>query len=124
MDSDSGSAVGVIFAVLVALVLFLGIHFFMALCLKKILEKCGREPGGLIWVPILQFIPMFALIGWENWKIVLFFIPFVNIVMLIWFLVVFWLEVMKQMSKPAWYLVFFFVPCGGILFPAYLAFMA
>jgi hypothetical protein len=40
-----------------------GLYLFICYCLKLIVQKAGAEPGFLIWLPILQLIPMLRAAG-------------------------------------------------------------
>ncbi|MGA7615587.1 MAG: DUF5684 domain-containing protein [Thermoanaerobaculia bacterium] len=56
-------------------------YLFFCYCYKRICEKAGVEPGWMIWVPILQLIPMFQAAKLHPALILLFLIPFVNLIM-------------------------------------------
>ena len=118
MDSDSGSAIGAIIGGLVGLVIGIGVYAFFCFCLKRIVEKAGGEPGILIWIPIAQYIPLLNVVGWETWKLVLFLIPLVNIVMV----VLLFIEILKKLNKPPALVVMLFIPCVNFFFLPYLAF--
>lgn len=115
---DGASAAGGIIGALFGLVIGLGVYLFICYCLKVIVEKMGGEPGILIWIPILQYIPILHAVGWETWKLILFFIPLVNIVML----VLLFLEVLKKRNKPPVAIVALFIPCVNFFFLPWLAF--
>jgi len=61
------------------------IHFFFAYTAGMICRKAGHEPGFLVWMPILGIIPLLKAAKLSPWLLVLFFVPFVNLLM-IWFL--------------------------------------
>ena len=56
------------------------IYLFGCFCLKSICEKAGYEPGALIWLPILQMIPMFRAAGMSAWWVLACFVPLLNLV--------------------------------------------
>ena len=119
MDSDTGSTIGAIVGLVVGLVVFLGVFLFFSYCLKRIVEKItGQDPGMLIWIPIAQLVPLLNAVGWETWKIVLFFIPIVSIV----FAVLLWIEVLKKLNKNPALVICMFVPCVNLFFIPWLAF--
>lgn len=93
---DGGSAAGGIIGALFGLAIGVGFYLFWCYCLKLIVEKMGGEPGILIWIPILQYIPLINAVGWETWKIVLLLIPLVNFV----FGILLFLEILKKRNKP------------------------
>ncbi len=117
-DSSSASAIPAIIGGLVGLVVGIGVYAFFCFCLKRIVEKCGGDPGILIWIPIAQLIPLLNVVGWETWKIVLFFIPIVSLI----FGVMLWIEVLKKLGKPPALVIMLFVPCVNFFFLPYLAF--
>jgi len=60
-------------------ILYLAIVVLMLVSMWKIYEKLG-EPGWKSLIPIYNIIVLLELIKWDLWKIVLFFIPIVNII--------------------------------------------
>ena len=58
----------------------LAVYLFYYYCAKRICEKCGVNPGILIWIPIVQVIPLLQVAKMAVWIILLFLIPIVNIV--------------------------------------------
>ena len=115
---DGASAAGGIIGALFGLVLMVGLHLFVSYCWKLIVEKMGGEPGILIWIPFLQLSPVMNAVGWETWKLILFFIPLVNIVMI----VLLFLEILKKRNKPPVAIVMLFIPCVNFFFLPWLAF--
>jgi hypothetical protein len=70
MEQDSSSGMGGLIGGLVVLVLSVGVYAFFCYCGKLICEKAGHQPGVLIWIPIVQFIPLLTVA-----KLPLWFIP-------------------------------------------------
>jgi hypothetical protein len=105
-------ALGLIF------VFALALYVFYCFCLKRICEKCGVNPGVLIWIPIVQLIPMLQIAGMATWMLILFFIPFVNLVVL----VMMWAKVCSARGKSPWLVIMVFIPFVNICFIPYLAF--
>lgn len=71
-----------------ALLIGLGVSFFLIMiaiavfqiiCLWKIFEKAGK-PGWAAIIPIYNIIVLLEVAGKPVWWIILFFIPFVNVV--------------------------------------------
>ena len=87
-------------------------------CLKRICEKCGAEPGILIWIPIFNLFPMLQAAGLSGWLILLFFVPLVNFVMAL----VMWVKICQARGKSALLVILLFVPFLNLLFIPYLAF--
>lgn len=81
--SDAVAAgVGIVFG-LGMLVFFLAVYLFFCYCCKRICEKCGHNPGILIWIPIVNMIPLLQVAGMALWMIILFFIPVVGFIVAI-----------------------------------------
>jgi len=85
--AQAGALFGSLLVLLLVLAFAVAAHFFMSYCMKRICEKCGHEPGILIWIPIANLIPQLTVAKLPTWMIILFFIPLVNLaalVMLFW----------------------------------------
>ena len=121
MDSSQSSAaatgIGII-AILFIVVFAIGIYLFSAYCCKRICEKAGHNPGILIWIPIVQLIPLLQVAGMATWMIVLFFIPLANLVVL----VMMWAKICTARGKSPWLVTMLFIPILNLLFVPYLAF--
>lgn len=59
---------------------FLALYLFTSFCMKLICVKAGHTPGALIWVPILQMLPMFKAAGMSGWWLLGIFVPILNLV--------------------------------------------
>lgn len=112
-----GGAAGAIVMMLVLGVVFLGLHLFMSYCMKKVCEKCGKDPGILIWIPIVQFLPLMEIAGMATWMIVLLFIPIASII----FAVMLILGIAKARNKPPAIAFLIAIFCGIAFWP-YMAF--
>ena len=44
--------------VLFVLLIVLAFYVFFCFCAKRICEKCGVNPGILIWIPIANLVPL------------------------------------------------------------------
>jgi hypothetical protein len=99
-----------------SLLVFVAVYVAICYCLKQICQKCGKDPGVLIWIPIVNIIPMLELAGLPSWYIVLFLIPCVNFIMGF----VLWIKVSEVRGKGAiWGIITALIPIVGI---PYLAF--
>jgi hypothetical protein len=105
-------------ATLVVLGILLLVWLLVCYCLKRICLKCGSEPGILIWIPILNIIPMLNAAGLSGWLIILFFIPLVNFITGL----VMWAKICQARGKSAWLVIMIFIPILNLLFIPYLAF--
>jgi hypothetical protein len=100
------------------LVVALAMYVFFCFCFKRICEKTGRNPGILIWIPIVQIIPLLQAAGMAEWMIVLLLIPLVNVVVA----VMMWAKICEARGKSPWLVVMLFIPFVNLVFVPYLAF--
>ena len=102
----------------VVFVVVLGFYLFYCYCAKRICEKCGTNPGVLIWIPIVQLIPLLEVAKMQVWMIILFFIPIANLVVA----VMMWAKICTARGKSPWLVIMMFIPIVNIAFIPYLAF--
>jgi hypothetical protein len=100
------------------LVFFLAYYLFACFCYKRICEKCGKNPGVLIWIPFVHFIPLLEIAQMPVWTIILLFIPLVNVVWLIWL----YAKICIARGKSGWLVIMLFIPIANLIFLPYLAF--
>jgi hypothetical protein len=107
-------------ALVLALVLSIcvGVYVFFCHCLRVICQKVGEEPGCLIWVPVLQMIPLLKIAGLPVWAIIGFFVPIVNLVLTI----IMWVNICKARGKSPLLAILIVVPLGPLFLIPYLAF--
>ena len=65
---------------LLGLVLYFGIIIFLIAAMWKIFTKAGK-PGWAAIVPIYNIIVLLEVVGRPAWWVILFLIPFVNVIM-------------------------------------------
>jgi hypothetical protein len=94
------------------------IYFIWCYCLKRIVEKCGLEPGFLIWVPILNVIRLLQAAGLSEWLLILLLIPGVNFFVGLYI----WVKICQARGKSGWLVVIILIPLVNIFFVPYLAF--
>ena len=83
-DSTSAGEAAGIFAIFSALLIpILIVAAIMIIAHWKIFEKAGK-PGWAAIIPIYNLIVLLEIVGKPLWWIILFFIPCVNIVFLVW----------------------------------------
>lgn len=93
-------------------------YVYLGLTVYLIANKTGTSDAWMAWVPVLNVYLMCKIAGKPGWWVVLFFIPFVNIVMT----VLVWMGIAEARHKPAWLGVLMLVPIANIVIPAHLAF--
>ena len=96
----------------------LAIYVFYCFCYKRICEKCGVTPGILIWIPLVQLVPLLQVAKMPIWMIILLLIPLVNIVIF----VMMWVKICEARGKNPWLVILLFIPVVNICFIPYLAF--
>ncbi|MBL7723813.1 MAG: hypothetical protein JNK27_06675 [Chitinophagaceae bacterium] len=67
----------------IAIVIYLAIVVFIIASIWKVFEKAG-QPGWAAIIPIYNIYIMTKIGGKPGWWVLMFFIPFVNFVFLIW----------------------------------------
>ena len=93
-------------------------HLFYSFCFHLICTKVGQKPGILVWLPLLQVIPLHRAAGISPWLILLYFIPPIGL-----FVFVYWcVKVCRARGKSAWLVILVFIPLLNLLFIPYLAF--
>lgn len=98
--------------------IILASYVYVALTLQVIANKTGTSDAWMAWVPILNGYLMCKIAGKPGWWVVLFFIPFVNLVIT----VLVWMGIAEARHKPAWLGVLMLVPIANLVIPAHLAF--
>jgi hypothetical protein len=102
-----------IFLLFVALV-----YVYMAVCLMKLAKKTNTPNAWFAWIPILNMVLLVQISKKPMWWIVLFFVPFANIVAA----VMVWMAVAEAVKKPNWLGILMIVPVANFIVPGYLAF--
>jgi hypothetical protein len=99
-------------------VFFVALYIGLCFCLKKICLRCGKDPGVLIWIPIVQLLPMIEMVGLPPVYIIAFFIPLVNFAAIVY---LYW-KICEKLGKPGFYSLAMLVPLLNIGLIVYLAF--
>jgi uncharacterized membrane protein YhaH (DUF805 family) len=121
MNDNASAAAGTAMSLgvmLFTLVISLALYVFFCFCLKRICEKCGVNPGVLIWIPIAQVIPLLEVAKMPVWMIILLLIPLVNLVVF----VMMWVKICQARGKSGWLVILLFIPVVDVIFFPYLAF--
>src|SRR5262249_23071676 len=79
-------------------VVVLLLYLLMCYCSMLICQKTGHPPGTLIWIPVLQLIPLLRAAGMSPAWILAYFVPVLNVVaQIIWSF-----SISKARGKSAW----------------------
>jgi hypothetical protein len=104
-----------IFAVLGIVLL---IYLFHCYCFMLICRKTGKLPGILVWVPVVQLLPLLRSAGMSGWWFLGYFVPGLNIVtQVLWCF-----NIAKARGKSVWVGVLLLLPFTGLFAFLYLAF--
>jgi Family of unknown function (DUF5684) len=95
MEQHSSSGIGGLIGGLIGLLVAVGIYVFVCYCLKLICVKAGHEPGVLIWIPIVQIVPLLTVAKLPIWFIILLLIPLVGFVVS----VIMWVKICQARGK-------------------------
>jgi hypothetical protein len=93
-------------------------YVYMSVCLMMIANKTGTPNAWLAWIPILNIYLMCKIAGKPGWWLILFLIPFVNIVIGI----IVWMKISEARKKPAWLGILMIIPFINLIIPGILAF--
>lgn len=94
------------------------VYLFFCYCSKLVVEKAGQQAGGLIWIPVLQMIPLFRAAGMSGWWLVACLVPGVNLVVM----VVWSFKIVQARNKSVVWAVLLLLPVTNLLAFLYLAF--
>ena len=126
-SKDSGQPkLGTLLAVLpikvivVFLAVLLVFFLFHSFCLFLICRKAGYEPGVLVWLPIVQLIPMVRAAQMPVWWVIAWFIPVANIIAM----VVWCFKIAEARGKTPLTAILLLLPITGPFAFLYLAFSA
>ena len=99
-------------------VFWLILYIYYAICLMLIANKTNTPNSWLAWIPIANIYLMCKVAGKPGWWVILFFIPFVNIVIGI----IVWMKIAEARKKPGWVGILMIIPFVNLIIPGYLAF--
>lgn len=115
-DAATSAAGGAI--ALVGLLMIAVFYAYFSLCFQMIAKRTGTPNGWLAWIPVVNIILLLQIAQKPLWWVILFLIPFVNLIVSI----MVFMEIAKRCGKPEWVGVLMIVPGIQIIVPGYLAF--
>lgn len=94
--------------------------FYLFFCYASMVlcQKTGIKPGLLVWIPVLQIIPLLRAAGMSPWYFVPLFLPLLNFVVSIGWCV----KICKARTKSPWLALGLLFPPTSFLIYLYLAF--
>jgi hypothetical protein len=101
-----------------AVVFALLLHLFFSYCSLLICRKTGNEPGVLIWIPLLQLVPLFRAARMSPVWILAMLVPLVNfVVQVVWSV-----KIVQARAKSGWLALLLLLPLTSLFAFLYLAF--
>jgi hypothetical protein len=96
----------------------LALHILHSAIFWMICRKTHSAPGPLVWVPILQLIPLLRAANMPRVWFFAFFVPVLNIVAVIMFSI----KIVKSRGKGFWVSILLLLPVTNVIAVLYLAF--
>ncbi len=94
------------------------LHLFFSYCASLICKKAGGDPGVMIWLPLLQLLPLLRTAGMSGWWFIGYMIPVVNIVThILWCI-----NIVEAREKNGLMAVLLILPVTSLFAFLYLAF--
>ncbi|MFC1954871.1 DUF5684 domain-containing protein [Chloroflexota bacterium] len=97
---------------------WLAVYFWLALCLHMIANKTKTQNAWLAWIPIVNIYLMCKIAGRSGWWTILFFIPLLNVVIL----VVIWMGIAQARNRDSLLGILMIIPFVNLIIPGVLAF--
>jgi hypothetical protein len=95
-----------------------GLYIFASICFWLICRKTHIAPGPLVWVPILQLIPLLRAANMPRVWFFAYFVPVLNIVALILWCI----KIVRTRGKSPWVAFLLVLPVINFFAFLYLAF--
>ena len=93
------------------------LYLLISYCGGLICQKTGHPAGVLVWIPVLQLIPLLRAAGMSPAWLVAFLVPILNVVaQIVWSV-----NIAKARGKSGWVAFFLVVPATSIFAYLYLA---
>ena len=100
------------------LAILLVVYLAFCYCCSQICSKAGSPGGLLVWLPIVQILPLVRAAGMSGWWFFGFLIPGLNIVgQILWCI-----NIVKARGKSVWVTVMLLLPVTSFFAFLYLAF--
>jgi hypothetical protein len=94
-------------------------YFVFAFALYKIAKRIGEaESAWWAFIPVLNFFLLFKLAGVSCLFFLLFFIPFVNLIVMLYI----WIQILEKLGKPTWQVLLFLIPVVNLVYLLMIAF--
>jgi hypothetical protein len=97
--------------------LVLGSYLLSCYFFKRICEKAGQAPGILVWLPVIQFVPLFRVAQMSPVMLILLLVPLVNVVIFL----ILWARICTALAKNPWWAATLLIPIVNLGLIPYLA---
>ncbi len=94
------------------------LYLFFCYCCSLICHKAGQPAGALIWVPVLQLLPLLRAANMSRWWLLAFLVPVANLLAQ----VVWSVKIVQARAKTLWLALLLLLPLTNLLTFLYLAF--
>jgi hypothetical protein len=94
------------------------VYLLSCYCYQRICQKAQVPAGALVWIPVLQFIPLFRVAHLSAWLLLLLIIPGVNIFVFL----LLWAGICVSLRRSPWLAAVFLIPILNLGLIPYLAF--
>ncbi len=118
-DIDDLVAMGIFITIYI--IMMTPVYVYGALSLMTIAKKLNIKNPWFAWIPVFQIVLFFQCAGLSPWLTILLFIPFVNIIVGLIFMIYGWMKIAENRGFESWYGILLIVPVVGIVMPGYLA---
>jgi len=98
--------------------LLLMAYLFLCYCCRLICRKTGIRPGLLVWLPLLQVVPLLRAASMSPWWFIALFIPILNL----WGYVLWCARIVRARNLNTLFLILLLFPVTSIFAFIYLAF--
>jgi hypothetical protein len=96
------------------------LYLFFCYCCSLICQKSRKRAGALVWVPVLQLLPLLRAARMSRWWFLAWFVPGLNLVAQILWSV----KIVQARAMSGWVAVFLLLPLTSLFAFLYLAFQA
>jgi hypothetical protein len=105
-------------ALLIAAAALLALYFFHSYCCMLICIKAGSKPGALVWLPLLQLVPLLKAAAMSPWWLLGFLVPGLNLIaQILWCI-----RITRARGKAPIVALFLIFPLSSPFAALYLAF--
>lgn len=94
------------------------LYIYLTLCVYIIANKTNTANTWLAWIPVVHLYLTCKIADKPGWWTILFFIPFVNIIIA----VIVWMGIARAREKPSWLGILIIIPVVNLVIPGILAF--